>query len=200
MLSAVSWRCGHVIICVHRKWCTRINFINWLHVSCPLSINLLRDYRSILTPVFPRRARMEPNSSNYPTTFGPASAIIRQQLQQAGDFCGSGGGAANGSARQQQQQALSSVAVAAAAASAAAADGSLIKVCAVCGDRALSCNFGAITCESCKAFFRRNATRTQVSHVNRSFSVSRDFFLLDVINLPCQRKRPAPIYCDLTNE
>ena len=33
------------------------------------------------------------------------------------------------------------------------------KVCAVCGDRALSCNFGCVTCESCKAFFRRNALR-----------------------------------------
>lgn len=31
------------------------------------------------------------------------------------------------------------------------------KVCAVCGDKALGYNFNAITCESCKAFFRRNA-------------------------------------------
>ncbi|KAL3267909.1 hypothetical protein HHI36_007047 [Cryptolaemus montrouzieri] len=31
------------------------------------------------------------------------------------------------------------------------------KVCGVCGDKALGCNFNAITCESCKAFFRRNA-------------------------------------------
>ncbi|XP_073816276.1 nuclear hormone receptor HR96 [Musca autumnalis] len=31
------------------------------------------------------------------------------------------------------------------------------KVCAVCGDKALGYNFGAVTCESCKAFFRRNA-------------------------------------------
>lgn len=31
------------------------------------------------------------------------------------------------------------------------------KVCMVCGDRALGYNFNAITCESCKAFFRRNA-------------------------------------------
>lgn len=31
------------------------------------------------------------------------------------------------------------------------------KVCAVCGDKALGYNFGAMTCESCKAFFRRNA-------------------------------------------
>lgn len=31
------------------------------------------------------------------------------------------------------------------------------KVCAVCGDKALGYNFNAVTCESCKAFFRRNA-------------------------------------------
>ncbi|KAJ6217406.1 hypothetical protein RDWZM_008563 [Blomia tropicalis] len=29
--------------------------------------------------------------------------------------------------------------------------------CVVCGDRARGCNFGAITCASCKEFFRRNA-------------------------------------------
>nr|KAG5699025.1 hypothetical protein BaRGS_025419 [Batillaria attramentaria] len=33
------------------------------------------------------------------------------------------------------------------------------KVCAVCGDHAMSHNFGALTCETCKAFFRRNANR-----------------------------------------
>jgi len=32
-------------------------------------------------------------------------------------------------------------------------------VCGVCGDKALGNNFNAITCESCKAFFRRNALR-----------------------------------------
>lgn len=31
------------------------------------------------------------------------------------------------------------------------------KLCGVCGDKALGYNFKAITCESCKAFFRRNA-------------------------------------------
>ncbi|XP_036223890.1 nuclear hormone receptor HR96 isoform X1 [Bactrocera oleae] len=31
------------------------------------------------------------------------------------------------------------------------------KSCAVCGDKALGYNFNAVTCESCKAFFRRNA-------------------------------------------
>ncbi|XP_035713291.1 nuclear hormone receptor HR96 isoform X2 [Folsomia candida] len=33
------------------------------------------------------------------------------------------------------------------------------KICGVCGDKALGNNFNAITCESCKAFFRRNALR-----------------------------------------
>lgn len=31
------------------------------------------------------------------------------------------------------------------------------KVCMVCGDKSLGYNFNAVTCESCKAFFRRNA-------------------------------------------
>uniref|UniRef100_A0A914V3X3 Nuclear hormone receptor HR96 n=1 Tax=Plectus sambesii TaxID=2011161 RepID=A0A914V3X3_9BILA len=33
------------------------------------------------------------------------------------------------------------------------------KVCRVCGDKAYSYNFNVITCESCKAFFRRNANK-----------------------------------------
>ncbi|XP_068212325.1 nuclear hormone receptor HR96 isoform X2 [Palaemon carinicauda] len=35
------------------------------------------------------------------------------------------------------------------------------KKCGVCGDRALGYNFNAITCESCKAFFRRNALKNK---------------------------------------
>lgn len=35
------------------------------------------------------------------------------------------------------------------------------KFCAVCGDKAIACNFNAVTCESCKAFFRRNAFKEQ---------------------------------------
>ncbi|KAJ8307684.1 hypothetical protein KUTeg_014765, partial [Tegillarca granosa] len=33
--------------------------------------------------------------------------------------------------------------------------------CGVCGDKALGYNFDAVTCESCKAFFRRNALKTK---------------------------------------
>lgn len=36
------------------------------------------------------------------------------------------------------------------------------KFCSVCGDRALGCNFDAVSCESCKAFFRRNAWKQKV--------------------------------------
>ena len=39
------------------------------------------------------------------------------------------------------------------------------KICGVCGDRALGYNFNAVTCESCKAFFRRNAFKDTVSLV-----------------------------------
>ncbi|CAG2169975.1 unnamed protein product, partial [Oppiella nova] len=35
------------------------------------------------------------------------------------------------------------------------------KECVVCGDGALGYNFGALTCESCRTFFRRNVTRVQ---------------------------------------
>ena len=37
------------------------------------------------------------------------------------------------------------------------------KYCGVCGDRALGYNFDAISCESCKAFFRRNALKGLVN-------------------------------------
>ena len=35
--------------------------------------------------------------------------------------------------------------------------------CVICSDRARGCNFGAITCASCKEFFRRNAFKLNVS-------------------------------------
>ena len=40
------------------------------------------------------------------------------------------------------------------------------KMCGVCGDKALGCNFDAISCESCKAFFRRNALKSKVCFFN----------------------------------
>ena len=36
------------------------------------------------------------------------------------------------------------------------------KICEVCGDHALGVNFDAVCCESCKAFFRRNALKEKV--------------------------------------
>ena len=39
------------------------------------------------------------------------------------------------------------------------------KICGVCGDHALGYNFDAISCESCKAFFRRNAPKGLVSNL-----------------------------------
>ena len=36
------------------------------------------------------------------------------------------------------------------------------KICEVCGDHALGVNFDAVCCESCKAFFRRNALKDKV--------------------------------------
>ena len=37
-------------------------------------------------------------------------------------------------------------------------------VCGVCGAPAIGRNFAQNTCESCKAFFRRNALRDRVRH------------------------------------
>jgi Zinc finger, C4 type (two domains) len=42
------------------------------------------------------------------------------------------------------------------------------KICGVCGDRAIGYNFDAVSCESCKAFFRRNAPKGLVSSRNVS--------------------------------
>lgn len=44
------------------------------------------------------------------------------------------------------------------------------KQCLVCGDKALGYNFNALSCESCKAFFRRNAFKVS----STSFSMQQD--------------------------
>ena len=41
------------------------------------------------------------------------------------------------------------------------------KVCLVCGDRASIFNYGGLSCQSCKTFFRRNASHPEVC--DRSF-------------------------------
>ena len=43
------------------------------------------------------------------------------------------------------------------------------KVCRICGDKALAHNFDVITCESCKAFFRRNALRREEVRTTRGW-------------------------------
>jgi len=53
------------------------------------------------------------------------------------------------------------------------------KRCSVCGDKALGYNFNAITCESCKAFFRRNALKNKVSENRLSISPT---FLINIVN------------------
>ena len=40
-------------------------------------------------------------------------------------------------------------------------------ICVVCGSSANGYNFGAIVCESCKAFFRRNARKDPVSSTTK---------------------------------
>ena len=44
------------------------------------------------------------------------------------------------------------------------------KICQICGDFSLGFNFGAVSCESCKAFFRRNAAKMKVFPLNYSYS------------------------------
>ena len=70
------------------------------------------------------------------------------------------------------------------------------KVCAVCGDKALGYNFNAVTCESCKAFFRRNALKDKVISISQCgnfriflllrFYVKSILGILEVQNLPFQ--------------
>ncbi|KAK9502135.1 hypothetical protein O3M35_012726 [Rhynocoris fuscipes] len=64
------------------------------------------------------------------------------------------------------------------------------RICAVCGDVALGYNFNAVTCESCKAFFRRNALKVKelrcpFKDACQITSITRRF---------CQRCRLAKCY------
>ena len=48
------------------------------------------------------------------------------------------------------------------------------KFCEVCGEKALTHHFGRVACETCKAFFRRNALRQNV----RILFVGIDFYAI----------------------
>lgn len=62
------------------------------------------------------------------------------------------------------------------------------KICRVCGDKAYSYNFNVITCESCKAFFRRNANKEKVGCWPGSMEISGDYWgLFSGNTLPLQR-------------
>ncbi|CAG2169039.1 unnamed protein product [Oppiella nova] len=50
------------------------------------------------------------------------------------------------------------------------------KICLICGDKALGNNFDALSCESCKAFFRRNAIKTNVAKCNFNDNCKIDVF------------------------
>ena len=52
--------------------------------------------------------------------------------------------------------------------------------CVVCGSMALGYNFDAITCESCKAFFRRNALKDPVGFVE---NLCRELFEFCLANI-----------------
>ncbi|TGZ66046.1 hypothetical protein CRM22_005548 [Opisthorchis felineus] len=54
------------------------------------------------------------------------------------------------------------------------------KRCKVCGDRAVNHNFGQLTCESCKAFFRRNAHKLLPSLLDRTFECRSDIDMTTV--------------------
>ncbi len=43
----------------------------------------------------------------------------------------------------------------------------LNNICQVCGDSASINNYGALTCSSCRTFFRRNGFYTKVSFQNK---------------------------------
>ena len=114
--------------------------------------------------------------SGYSGHCGPATSAYHQhQQQQQMDpvkmepdmmdvdcYMGPGGGMLTPHGGSSPSQMIGGSAAAAAAA-ARARKNKEDKTCGVCGDRALGYNFDAISCESCKAFFRRNAPKGLVS-------------------------------------
>jgi hypothetical protein len=53
-------------------------------------------------------------------------------------------------------------------------------ICSVCQGPAHGYNFDAITCESCKAFFRRNALKSDVGEHRGTLSNSLIYYLGDI--------------------
>ncbi len=56
----------------------------------------------------------------------------------------------------------------------------LIKLnsCKVCGDKARVNNYGALSCQSCRTFFRRNGFRPEVCRFYRIFLINIVFFTI----------------------
>jgi len=46
-----------------------------------------------------------------------------------------------------------------------------IKSCQVCGNPARFVNYGALTCQSCRAFFRRHGHRSKVRQIENYFLI-----------------------------
>ncbi|XP_023337390.1 nuclear hormone receptor HR96 isoform X2 [Eurytemora carolleeae] len=50
---------------------------------------------------------------------------------------------------------------------------SVTKDCIICGDAAIGNNFGVVSCESCKAFFRRNANKVLVCNFSSNCTIDK---------------------------
>lgn len=61
-------------------------------------------------------------------------------------------------------------------------------ICSICEAPAHGYNFDAITCESCKAFFRRNALKGKVKQNGRDFFLKTKFFSLGKIQMSRKRR------------
>ncbi|CAJ0573961.1 unnamed protein product, partial [Mesorhabditis spiculigera] len=121
--------------------------------------NLIDKMSPKMSPTAPMSTPDDPVIHNSPPSLRGLSQQGQQQLQQGGygntvsqsesrtPSCDSPG--AEGSADERNRRS---------------------KTCRVCGDHATGYNFNVITCESCKAFFRRNALRPKVQEFKCPYS------------------------------